>query len=143
MFGPLTKDANAVLTHAADEAARRGDRRIGTDHLLLGLLHDPAIAVALSTDIAHARATAENLDRSALAALGIDVGSMPSPSAAKGAGHAPLTSGFRAVIGRAVALASADKTRKVEPRHLLSALLERKQPDPAASLLDALDVHRD
>ncbi|MGD1032906.1 MAG: Clp protease N-terminal domain-containing protein, partial [Candidatus Dormibacteria bacterium] len=30
-----------VLTSAAEEASRRGDRRVGTDHLLLGLLHQP------------------------------------------------------------------------------------------------------
>lgn len=143
MFGPLTNDAEAVLAHAADEAARRGDRRIGTDHLLLGLLHDPTITSTLGTDVDHARAAATDLDRSALASLGIDLGVMPDHGAAASAGHAPLTSGLRAVITRAVALASADKPRKAEPRHLLSALLERTPPDPAAALLDALKLHHE
>ena len=37
----LVEDARrSVLTWAAGEARRRGDRRIGTVHILLGLLHD-------------------------------------------------------------------------------------------------------
>ena len=28
-----------MLTSATEEARRRGDRRLGTDHLLAGLLH--------------------------------------------------------------------------------------------------------
>ena len=38
------------------------DRRVGTDHLLLGLLHDPGIVVALGTDAERARAAAQDLD---------------------------------------------------------------------------------
>jgi ATP-dependent Clp protease ATP-binding subunit ClpA len=136
----MTKDAAAALTHAAYEAARQGDRRIGTDHLLLGLLHDPGVVDTLCTDVEQARAAARDLDHAALAALGIDLGTMPDPSAPRKVGHAPLTSGLRAVIARAVALTSGEKTRKVQPRHLLAALQERRQPDPAATLLKALNI---
>jgi ATP-dependent Clp protease ATP-binding subunit ClpA len=140
VFGPVTEDTKAVLAHSADEAARRGDRRIGTDHLLLGLLHDPGVASALGTDVGHARGAAQDLDRAALAALGIDLETMPDPSAPRVTSHAPLTSGFRAVMVRAVTLASTEQVRKVEPRHLLAALMERRQPDPAATLLDAMKI---
>ncbi len=41
MITRLSVDARKmVLTSAAEEARRRGDRRLGTDHLLHGLLHD-------------------------------------------------------------------------------------------------------
>jgi hypothetical protein len=33
----------AIYLRASEEARRRGDRRTGTDHLLLALLEDPSI----------------------------------------------------------------------------------------------------
>lgn len=37
---PLSKENQWALKHAAEEADRLNDKHIGTDHLLLGLLHD-------------------------------------------------------------------------------------------------------
>jgi hypothetical protein len=37
----------AIYLRASEEARRRGDRRTGTDHLLLALLEDPSIDVVL------------------------------------------------------------------------------------------------
>ena len=64
-----------VLTSAAKEARRRGDRRLGTDHLLLGLLHDEdsRAARALGVSLADARAASDALDVAALAAVGIEI----------------------------------------------------------------------
>lgn len=36
---------------AREEARRRGDIKVGTEHLLLGLLHDHDIGSALGTDL--------------------------------------------------------------------------------------------
>ena len=57
MVTRLSPDARKVLACAAQEARRRGDRRLGTDHLLLGLLCDPdsSAAAALGVDLAAAR----------------------------------------------------------------------------------------
>jgi Clp amino terminal domain, pathogenicity island component len=40
MVHRMSVSTRAATGHAADEAARRGENRIGTEHLLLGLLHD-------------------------------------------------------------------------------------------------------
>jgi ATP-dependent Clp protease ATP-binding subunit ClpA len=144
MVTRLSDDARkAVLTSAADEAGRRGDRRIGTDHLLLALLHDPtsASARALGVDLQAAREASDALDRAALAAVGIDVGHLGRPArAAKARRRPPLTSGARAVLVRAVNDARAGRARRIGTPHLLLGLLTRERPDPAAELLAALGV---
>ncbi|WP_045878779.1 Clp protease N-terminal domain-containing protein [Pseudofrankia sp. DC12] len=71
-FGP---GAREVIGSAVAEARLRGDRRIGTEHLLLGVLRHPDTdaARALAVDLADARGALAALDREALAVLGIDV----------------------------------------------------------------------
>ncbi|ADP81678.1 Clp protease N-terminal domain-containing protein [Pseudofrankia inefficax] len=79
-FGP---GAREVIGSAVAEARLRGDRRIGTEHLLLGVLRHPdtAAARALAVDLADARAALGALDREALAVLGIDVSpGLPAPA---------------------------------------------------------------
>lgn len=132
-----------VLTSAAEEAHRRGDRRIGTDHLLLGLLHDhhSVPAWALGVDLESARAASAALDRAALAAVGIDVGELgSSPRAIQARRHPPLTSGARAVLERSLHDARSAKARYIDARQLLLAILTRERPDPAAELLAALGL---
>lgn len=138
LLGP-SKALDAALRRAGEEAALRGDRRIGTDHLLLGLLHDDDVAALLGADVERGRAAARELDRAALAAIGLDLGDdLPAAAARLRVGHVPLTSAAREAIGRSGAFADADRVRRIEPRHLLAALRERPQPDPAAVLLAAL-----
>ena len=50
---PETLHAWAICLQAGEEARRRGDRRYGTDHLLLALLEDPSIEVMLEIGRAH------------------------------------------------------------------------------------------
>jgi Clp amino terminal domain, pathogenicity island component len=56
---------------ASEEARRGGDRRVGTEHLILGLLREPAVAQALGCDLRTARDTLDAMDHNALAAVGI------------------------------------------------------------------------
>lgn len=140
MFDHASRAVKATISRAGGEAALRGDRRIGTDHLLLGLLHDPEAARMIGADLEQARAAARQLDRTALAALGIDPGESPFAQKPVGSRHAPPTSGMRAAMARAFTVASGEHVREVEPRHLLQALLELEPPDPAAALLHALGV---
>jgi ATP-dependent Clp protease ATP-binding subunit ClpA len=146
MITRLSADARKiVLTSAAEEARRRGDRRLGTDHLLLGLLHDrdSSVARALGIDLESTRAAADTLDRAALVAVGVNVdhlGDTPRPAYARRL--LPLTSGARAVLKRAVDETRKAKTQRIEARDFLVALLERERPDPAAELLAALNVDR-
>jgi ATP-dependent Clp protease ATP-binding subunit ClpA len=146
MVTRLSADARKiVLTSAAEEARRRGDRRLGTDHLLLGLLHDQdsPVAAALGIDLGSARTALDALDRAALSAVGVNVdhlAQLPRPVHARRL--LPLTSGARAVIKRTVEETHRTKSRRIETRQFLLALLERERPDPAAELLQALKVDR-
>ena len=144
MVKGLSEDARKlVLTAAAGEARRRGDRRLGTDHLLLGLLHDPAAEAAstLGVDLASARAAQDALDRAALAAVGIRADDLdPIEDAAGPRRRPPLTSGARAVFKRALEQARPSKRGRIGTRHFLLALLACQRPDPAAELLHQLGV---
>jgi len=140
----LSVDARRlVLASAAEEASRRGDRRLGTDHLLLGLVHeeDSPAAKALGVSLAAARAASDALDRAALAAVGVQVETLgEGPPAPPGRRFPPLTSGARAVFQRAIDEARPARSGRIEATHFLLALLSRRRPDPAAELLDALGV---
>ncbi|MER6505306.1 Clp protease N-terminal domain-containing protein [Nonomuraea sp. NPDC048881] len=145
MFGKEKSPFAAVVSAALDEARQRGDRRLGTEHLLLGLLHDPAAepARALGVDLAGARAALDELDREALRSIGLDLGQAPRATPRR---HPPvpgtaLTSSARAVINAAIG-ATRRKTRPQAPRHLLLALLERDRHDPVARLIDQLGIDR-
>jgi ATP-dependent Clp protease ATP-binding subunit ClpA len=140
----LSADARKlVLTSATEEARRRGDRRLGTDHLLLGLLHDedsPA-AQALGVSLADVRAASDALDRAALAAAGIQVNTLgEGPPAPFGRRLPPLTSGARAVFKRAIDEARLARSGRIDATCFLLALLSLQRPDPAAELLGALRV---
>ena len=143
MFERFDQDARrAVMLAATAEARRRGDRRIGTDHLLLGLLHDPdsVAAQALGVDLHSARSAADSLDRAALASIGLDLGNHTLAEPAPGRRRAPLTSGARTILQLSIEQARAGRARRIQTRHLLLALLSRRPPDPAAALLQALGV---
>lgn len=142
MFDRFAQPARTAITLGADEAARRGDRRLGTDHLLLGLLHDPEMAATLRIDVQRARDESQVLDRRALAEIGFDVGDFAPPQTTAKAAHTPLSSGVRSVLPRALTLAGVEKSRRITARHVLLALLERERPDPAAVLLDSLKIDR-
>ena len=145
MFTQFAAGARTVVTSALEEARLRGDRRIGTEHLLLGLLHDPDSVAArtLGIDLATAQEALDALDRAALATIGIDahgVERAPIPTSRK---RTPLTSAARAVLPRAVAEVSRTGGRRIGTEHLLLAILDCHQPDPAAELMARLDIDRD
>lgn len=130
-LGRVYLDANA-------EAKRRGDRRVGTDHLLLALLADPdsVTAQALGTDLDTARDALDRLDRDALAYLGLHPTFSPSTLPGRPAERLRLTP-----AGRAVFTGLGTRARGGLPRVLL-ALLAQEPPDPAAELLNALGADR-
>jgi hypothetical protein len=137
-YGP---DYNFGATYydARDEAVRRGDRTIGTEHLVLALLADPAspAARALGCDLDSARRALDALDRQALAAIGIDPGITAGPVAARATGRLRLTPAAKAVL---TGIRDARKSRGDGLGIVLSALLGLPRPDPAAELLAALGV---
>ncbi|TJZ54168.1 hypothetical protein FCH28_13355 [Streptomyces piniterrae] len=142
MFEQFTSDARAVVASANEEARLRGDRRISTEHLLLGVLRvqDSGAARALGVDLAAARAALDALDRMALAVVGIDVEGVeqaPIPASRK---RTPYTSGARSILKRSVAEARKAGSRHIGSGHVLLAILTCKRPDPAAELMDHLHI---
>ncbi len=139
-----------VYLLASEEARRRGDRRTGTDHLLLAVLEDPSIEVALGVSLPQAREALELLDQEALGALGMgsDTDAPPLPMRA-----VPKKPTFRTVMKKerlrmtpaakkVLENAVKPNRRKTEvtARQVLAQILTLHPPDPAAVLLDALGL---
>lgn len=140
MFERFAREARIAVEDARYEAERRGDRRIGSDHLLLALLQDDELAQLVGVDAAAAHDAADQLDRTALAAIGLTLEFQPTGRATLGRRVPLMTAGGKAVIQQALAKAAAEKARTITSRHLLLALLDRHEPDPAATLLAALSI---
>jgi ATP-dependent Clp protease ATP-binding subunit ClpA len=132
-----------VVTAAREEARQRGAKRVGTEHLLLGLLHetDSVSVQALGINLDAAHTALEALDREALRAIGIDVGNLGPAQPIPTHQYPPMTSTAQAVLTQAVKTANA-KTRDIDTAHLLHALLNREEPDPAAAVLARLRIDR-
>lgn len=140
MFERFAGEARTAVHSGAEEAKRRGDRRIGTDHLLLGLLHDPESCRTLETDLESARAQLDTLDQQALESVGITLGDFGALNTPKGSSRTTFTSAARSVIQESLILTTREKARRITTRHLMLALLDRQVPDPAAVLLHNLGV---
>ncbi|MCU1526401.1 MAG: Clp protease [Frondihabitans sp.] len=142
MFERFTPSARLAVEDAKYEAARRGDRRIGTEHLLLALLQEDELAQLVGADSEAAHDRADELDRAALAAIGVELGGYRPQGRASVSRMAPFTSGAKALMGQALAKAAAEKAKSITSRHFLLALLDLQAPDPADALLAALAVDR-
>jgi Clp amino terminal domain, pathogenicity island component len=133
---------------AREEARSRGDRRVGTEHLLVALLLEPELASALGTDVEAARAGLATLDRQALAAVGVGA-QIEVPAPPTGLVRRPT---LKAVLQRRLPLTPVAKKvlevawkatrgrRRLGEQYLLASLLELERPDPAAALLAHLGV---
>lgn len=130
-----------VYLDATAEALRRGDRRVGTEHVVLALLKDPEslTAKALRVDLASARAALAALDRQALRSVGIDADFDGAVFPGKDRERLRLTPAARDVF---TGLRKEAGGERLGVQHVLLALLSRQQPDPAADLLDTLEVDR-
>jgi hypothetical protein len=84
----------ATAVYARAEARRRGNRRVGTEDLVLGLLREPDGAQVLGCDLGAAREALDAMDRDALVAIGIDrsLDAPPVPT------REPALGGRRAVV---------------------------------------------
>jgi Clp amino terminal domain, pathogenicity island component len=139
-YGP-EYSLGATYYDARDEAVRRGDRTIGTEHLVLALLADPAspAAQALGCDRDCARRALDALDSEALAAIGVEPGITAGPVAVRTRGRLRLTPAAKAVF---TGIRDARRNRRAALGAVLNALLALRPPDPAAELLTALGVDR-
>ena len=140
MFERFAGSTRNAVRYGVEEAQRRGDRRVGTDHLLMGVLRDADSAALVGISIHDARETADALDRKALVAIGIDIGDFQPAVAPRKGIRTPFTSGARSALSRTLVHTTAEKSRRILPQHLLLALAERERPDAAAALLAEMKV---
>ena len=145
---PGAHHAWAIYVQAGEEARRRGDRRTGTDHLLLALLADPSIEAALGVTLRQARQAHESLDREALGALGLGSGAdapelpmraVPTRPRIRDVAHKDrlrMTPAAKNVLEESVK--PNRRKLQVTAQQVLAQILTLQPPDPAAALLDAL-----
>ncbi len=154
----MTTDSAAPQVHhvwstymqAVEEARRRGDRRTGTDHLLLALLGDPATEVLLGVSLQQARQALESLDHEALGTLGLGSGTDAPPLPMRAVPKKPrirdvmtkdrlrMTPAAKKVLEDAVK--PNHRKSQVTAQQVLAQILALQPPDPAAVLLVALGV---
>ena len=140
-----------VYLQASEEARRRGDRRTGTDHILLALFEDPSIEVVLGVSLQQARQALESLDREALGSLGlgsgIDAPALPMRAVPKKPRIRDVAQKDRLRMTPAAkkVLEEASKPNRrrlyVTAQQVLAQILTLQPPDPAAVLLGALGVN--
>ena len=149
---PGTLHSWAIYMRATEEARRRGDRRTGTDHLLLALLEDSSIEDVLDVSLPQARHTLDALDHAALTTLGLGLGSGTDapPLPMRGVPEKPRIRDiahkdrFRMapVAKKVLEEASRSNPRKLQvtAHQVLDQVLALQPPDPAGVLLGALGV---
>jgi hypothetical protein len=148
---PEVLHAWAIYMRAGEEARRRGDRRTGTDHILLAVFEDPSIEVVLGVSLQQARQALESLDHEALGALGLGPGAdapglpmravpkTPTIRAVMKKDRLRMTPAAKKVLEEAVK-PNRRKTH-VTAQQVLAQILTLQPADPAAVLLGALGVN--
>jgi len=141
----------ALYLQASEEARRRGDRRAGTEQVLLALLHVPSIETALGVTLQQARRILDSLDRDALAALGmgpgVDAPPLPTRPVPKKPRFRDIAKEDRLrmtpVAKKVLEDASRPNRRRIQvtAEQVLAQILTLSPPDPAAVLLRALGVN--
>jgi Clp amino terminal domain, pathogenicity island component len=149
---PEMLHAWAIYLQASEEARRRGDRRTGTDHILLALLEDPSVEAVLGVSLEQARQALDSLDREALGTLGlgssVDAPALPMRAVPKKPGIRDVAKKdrFRMTPAAKRVLEEAYKPKghrklQVTGPEVLAQVLALRPPDPAAALLGALGVN--
>jgi hypothetical protein len=149
---PEMLHAWAIYLQASEEARRRGDRRTGTDHILLALLEDPPVQAVLGVSLQQARQALDSLDRQALGTVGLgsgaDAPALPMRAVPKNPRIRDVAKKdrFRMTPAAKKVLEEAYKPKghrklQVTGPEVLAQILALQPPDPAAVLLGALGVN--
>lgn len=146
----LDEDSRAVLLAAADAVSkRRGDDRIGTEHLLVGVLDvGEPVGTELGLTAEDVRAKLAEFDRRALEAVGIAADLEELPRVPKPRRRRlpflprrnPFTSGAKKALQRALQICLAEGDKAITPGHLLAALAVGGIDDPAVRVIRSLEV---
>lgn len=150
MFERFTKDVRrAVLAAAEDASGRRGDPRVGSEHLLLGSVEvGNPVSDQFGLSPRGIRERLAEWDIQALRSVGIeaDVGSLGPPPVRKRRGrflprgHVPFTQGAKDALERSLRICLAEGHRAITISHLLAGLALGGPGDPAVRLLRSLGV---
>ena len=147
---PEVLHAWAVCLQASEEARRRGDRRTGTEHLLLALLEHRSVEIMLGVSLQQARQALDSLDHEALGTLGLGSGADAPPLPMRAVPKKPRirdvarTDRLRMTPAAKKVLEEASKPNRrrlqLTAQQVLGQILILQPPDPAAVLLGALGV---
>jgi len=141
MFERLSADVRvAVLAATRAAAVRRGESRIGSDHLLVGVADagsETADAAGLTVEALHD--ALDRLDEHALGAVGVETQAV---SRLRQWGwsrrsHLPFTPGAKKALERSLRIALDHGDRRLTTDHLLAALAVGGPNDRAVRLLRA------
>lgn len=113
MFDRFSDDGRAVVVWAQEESRLLRHQEIGTEHLLLGVLHtdDPAVHTAVGAVGVHLDAVRDR------------VVELTGRRRREPKGHVPFTSSANQVMERSLQLSRQFGGRTVGPAHLLVAIL--------------------
>ncbi|RBY95331.1 Clp protease [Blastococcus sp. TF02-8] len=143
MFERFTRDAREVVVGAQEEARSLGHQRIGTEHILLGVLARPTTTSAQvlarhgidrAGVVAAVRTLVGDVDADALSTIGIDLDAVREtveaafgPGALDGprgrSGHLPLTPRAKKVLELSLREAIAMKSSSIADGHITLGLL--------------------
>jgi ATP-dependent Clp protease ATP-binding subunit ClpA len=144
MFERFTTEARRAVTAAVEEAERRGDASVGTDHLLIGVVSSAAPGSDLiGASVGTLREAWVEMDQAALAATGVDTDLPTDPVPNRRRGHLPFTGGAKQVLEDTLREAIGMGSRRLEPEHILIALTLRPPRDPAIRLIERAGLSPD
>ena len=130
-----TRDSRLTIMRAQDEAAALGHEYVGTEHLLLAMLHSPDASIATALDRMASNGPA--VRHEVLSMLG-----GPGATDGAGAGSAPdapampFTHRAKRVLEEAARAAAAAGDDAVAPKHLFVGLLREGEGVAAAALAE-------
>ena len=145
MFERFTQEARDAVVSAQTVARERGERRIGPEHLLLGVLRHPQTAGARVLRRVGVRSEAvleelhrapDGLDADALDAIGVDLDAIRrraeetfgsgalsgQPTGRPGRGHIPFDAGAKKALELSLREALALKHRYIGTEHVVLGL---------------------
>jgi ATP-dependent Clp protease ATP-binding subunit ClpA len=149
VFERFTRAARMVVTSAVDVARDRGDSRVDTEHLLAGVSASSSRAADLLNRLGagpeQVKAAISDLDRTALAAIGIDQDSVRlGPHAnewLRTKRHIPFNGAAKGVLQGALREAMNLRHRNIGSGHILAALTSMGPEDPARRILVGLGIN--
>jgi ATP-dependent Clp protease ATP-binding subunit ClpA len=145
VFERFTREARNIVTSAIDEAARRGDSRIGTEHVLISMAGAQSLA-GIFPEPDQLRRQLDRLDEEALRSVGLDPGLLAvdhTPRPGLGKRHIPFTGAAKDLLKGALKEALALGHRHIGAAHLALALTTANHPDRALATLESLGLSPD